>query len=277
MLATASPPEAVHHLDLPTAGRMAYRTFGDPTGPLVVVLDGPASRGLARAAAATADEVGVRLVAPDRPRVPSLADWPALHAALLDDLGAERAGILGQSGGTPYSLAAAAALGDRTTGVALLGALAPSLRDVSKQVRGAVTLARRAPWLLRAVLRATDPRKATAKAVAQLPPVDARIMEDPRLYALNEQATTEVLASGAQLAHEFALIGRPWDIDFGAVRVPVALWSGDRDVVHPTSLSRELADALGGVPVHVMPGAATFGLMAHYGDALRFAAGRRPW
>jgi hypothetical protein len=56
--------------------------------------------------------------------------------------------------------------------------------------------------------------------------------------------------------------------------VPVALWSGDSDVVHPTSLSRRLAGELGGAPVHVVREAATFGLMAHYGDALRFAAGQ---
>ena len=86
-----------------------YTNLGAPAGPLVVVLDGPASRGLAHAAAASAARLGIRLVAPDRPGVRSstpapdrgIADWPQDHAALLDALGVPRAGILSQSGGTP--------------------------------------------------------------------------------------------------------------------------------------------------------------------------------
>src|SRR4051794_26496003 len=186
-----SPPtlEAPQLLPLPDGRTLEYRTFADPAGPLVVVLDGPASRGLARAATTAAEEAGVRLVAPDRPQLPDLASWAADHAVLLDALGAERAGILAQSGGTPYGLAAAAGLAERTTGLALLGALAPGLEGVSRQIAGAVRLARRAPWLLRLVLWAQNPRKAAAKAVAELPPVDAQVMADPRLAALNEEAT----------------------------------------------------------------------------------------
>lgn len=276
MLVTQPSLEAPQRLDLGHGRSLEYRTFGDPTGAVVVVLDGPASRGLARAAATAAEECGVRLVAPDRPREPSFSAWAADHAALLDAVGAERAGILGQSGGTPYSLAAAAALGERTTGLALLGALAPSMRDVSTQVRGAVRLARRAPWLLRLVLRAQNPEKAAAKSIAGLPPVDAEIMQDPRLAALNLEATTEILARGGDVAHEMRLLGGPWDIDFAAIKAPVALWSGDTDATHPTSLSHELAGLLGGVPVHVVRDAATFGLMPRYAEALRFAAGLTP-
>ncbi|HEU4701156.1 MAG TPA: hypothetical protein VFS37_01645, partial [Conexibacter sp.] len=69
---------------------------GDDDRPLVVVLDGPGSRGLARAAAPIAASLGVRLAAPDRPGfgdstlapARGIADWPADHAALLDALGA---------------------------------------------------------------------------------------------------------------------------------------------------------------------------------------------
>src|SRR4051794_1879020 len=97
-------------LDLPGGRRMTYALLGAPAGPLVVVLDGPGSRGLARAASPIAAELGLRLAAPDRPGWGAttldpkrgIADWPADHAALLDALGEDSAGIVSQSGGTPF-------------------------------------------------------------------------------------------------------------------------------------------------------------------------------
>ena len=77
------------------------------------------------------------------------------------------------------------------------------------------------------------------------------------------------------MAREIGRLARPWGIDYEAIDVPVALWSGDRDEVHPTAHARRLAELLGGAPVHVVPGAGTFGLMPRYDDALRFATGRQ--
>ena len=279
-------------LELPDGRRLSYATFGAPEGPLVVVLDGPGSRGLARAAAAAAARLGVRLVAPDRPGFAGstqvdgdrIAAWPRDHAALLDALGARRAGIVAQSGGTPYALAAAAALGaGRTTALALVapvGPLAePAMRASSgAQLRRGAMLGRRAPWLLRLALAAAgrqaakDPEKAAAKIAADLPPLDAEIMRNPANWAIHQRATTEILSRPGAVAGEIARLTRPWNIAFDAIDVPAALWSGDRDEAHPTAHARRLADLLHGAPVHVVAGAGTFGLMTSYGDALRFAA-----
>src|SRR5689334_18100582 len=92
---------------------LSYVLTGADAGPLVAVLDGPCSRGLGRALTPTAREAGIRLLILDRPgchgstRQPGrrIADWPADHLAALDDLGVERAGIVAQSGGTPYGIA----------------------------------------------------------------------------------------------------------------------------------------------------------------------------
>ena len=261
----------------------------------MVVLDGPGSRGLAQAAAPLAAEQGIRLVAPDRPgfggSTPApahgIADWPADHAALLDALGVERAGVLAQSGGTPFALAAAAALPERVGALASIGALAPLAEPepraaAGRQLRIATTLARRVPWLLRAGLRGAarsarkDPERAARKAVGSLPPADTAVLEDPALWALHVQATAEILGRPDALAHEMALFARPWGIDLSAIAAPVALWSGACDVVHPTAHSRWLAARLGDAPVAVVPGAATFGMLAIYADALRFAAAAVP-
>lgn len=288
----ADVTEREAQLALPDGRTLSYATYGAPAGPLVVVLDGPGSRGLARAAAPIAATLGLRLAAPDRAGFGAtttapqrgIADWPADHAALLDALGAEHAAILGQSGGTPYALAAAAALAERTPAVALVGALAPlaepeSLAEAGRQLRTAAKLTRRAPWLLRLGLRAAarsarkDPERAARKVMKDVPPADAAALEDPALWAIHVRATGEILDRPDAIAREIGLFARPWGFDLASVTCPVALWSGDRDVVHPTSHSRRLAERIGGAPVTVVPEAATFGMLPIYGDALRFATG----
>lgn len=191
--AAAAPGERDATLRLPAGRTLTYATLGAEEGaaedrrdaggpgstardrngrPVVVVLDGPGSRGLARAAAPAATALGIRLVAPDRPGAGGstaapdrrLTDWPDDHAALLDALGVERAGVLAQSGGTPFALAVGAALASRTSGIAFLGAVAPlddpaAFAETGRQLRTALTLARRAPWLLRLGLRALRTRR----------------------------------------------------------------------------------------------------------------------
>jgi pimeloyl-ACP methyl ester carboxylesterase len=282
-----TPVEPDRHLTLAGGRQLSFATFGPADGTPVVVLDGPGSRGLVRAAAPVATELGLRLVAPDRPgffgSTPvahrRIVDWPADHAALLDELGIERAGILGQSGGTPYSLAVAAALPERVVSIALLGAVAPmyereAKRTAGKQLRMATTLGRRAPWLLRAGLRRQDADKAARDAVAELPRVDKAMMEDPRFWGLHLQATREILGKPEAVVHEFGLLARRWGIDPADVRAPVAFWTGAEDPVHPAPHAHRLARALGDASVTIVPEAASFGLYPRYADALRFAAGR---
>jgi len=217
------------HVDLPDGRKLGYTTFGADDGPLVVVLDGPASRGLAQAAGPAARALGIRLVAPDRPGVRGstpapgrgIADWPEDHAALLDALGAERAGILSQSGGTPYAIAAAATLPERVIALASVGPVAQfderaSVRELGGELRMGVRLARRAPWALRALLgqfsraAAKDPEKTARKVAKDLPPADARVLEDPAMWAIHATATAEILAQPRAIAHEIGLMSRPW-------------------------------------------------------------------
>jgi pimeloyl-ACP methyl ester carboxylesterase len=278
-------------LELPGGRTMSYATFGAEDAPLVVVLDGPGSRGLARACAPIAAELGLRLVAPDRPGwgattlVPGrgIADWPQDHAALLDALGEPRAGILSQSGGTPFALAAAAALPERVSAIALLGATGqlddPAvMAEAGGQVRSGARLSRRMPWLLRLALRSMarrvgkDPEKAARRLLKNVPEADARALDEPRLWDLHVRATREILSRPDAVANEIGLLAHPWGIDLGAVRAPLQFWTGAGDRLHPASHAQRLARQLGGAPVDVVEGAATFGLMAIYPDALRFAA-----
>jgi pimeloyl-ACP methyl ester carboxylesterase len=295
MTSTPTPTEERNgELELSGGRRLSYATLGAPAGPLVVVLDGPGSRGLARAAAPIAAEIGLRLVAPDRPGWGAttldpkrgIADWPADHAALLDALGEERAGVLSQSGGTPFALAAAAQLPGRVAAISLIGAVGqlddPAvMKEAGGQVRSGARLSRRMPWLLRVGLGmmarrvAKDPEKSARRFLKNVPASDAKALEDPGNWALHVRATSEILSRPDALAHEMGLLARPWGIDLGQVHAPLHFWTGELDGLHPPSHARRLAGQLGGAPVDVVPGAATFGMLAIYADALRFASSAR--
>src|SRR4051794_6517972 len=146
---------------------LTYAVLGDEhAGDTIIVLDGPGSRGLARAAALAAERLGIRLVAPDRPGFGGSTPQPGRRfrdvavdlLELADAPRAETFGVLGQSGGTPYALALAAAAPDRVRRVTFTGALSPlgepdALQDVAGPMRGPFALARRAPWLLRPLFR----------------------------------------------------------------------------------------------------------------------------
>jgi pimeloyl-ACP methyl ester carboxylesterase len=282
-------------LPLPDGRSLSYVDLGAADGPVVLVLDGPGSRGLARAAARAAGDLdlGIRLIAPDRPGFlgstavdgKSFAGVAADLLVLADRLGLERFGLLGQSGGTPYALALAAAAGDRVTGLAFCGALSPlgeadAMQDVGGPMKVPFTLARRAPVLLSPLMKAgarqvrKDPKKAAQRFAAGLPSGDRAVLDRPEYWAIHEEETGSAIADPAAFAHEARMLAQPWDIDLAAITAPVAFWVGERDLTHPPVMSRRMAQRLGGAPVHVVPDAATFGLLERYPDALAFATRR---
>jgi pimeloyl-ACP methyl ester carboxylesterase len=93
------------------------------------------------------------------------------------------------------------------------------------------------------------------------------------MYAIHRQTTIEALASPKAFVAEARGLAKPWDVDFGAVRCPVALWVGEHDPTHPPVMAHRLAGRLGGAPVRVVPEAGVFAMLPVYGDAIAFAAG----
>lgn len=288
---STEPAERDGSIELPDGRTLAYAELGAPAGAPVVVLDGPGSRGLARACARSAGDVGVRLIAPDRPGfggstpLPgrTIGSWADDLAQLAGALRIASFGILGQSGGTPYALAAAASRALQVRAVSLCGAVSPlrdegALEGVEGQARTGFKLARRAPWLLRPMLTMTarqarrNPEKAAERMLRDLPPADAAVMREPASRELHVRATAEIMRHPDELVSELRALTEPWGFDLSEVRVPVAMWVGEKDVTHPPAMSHRLAERLPDARVQVVADSGTFGLMAHYDDALRFCA-----
>ncbi|HET7050408.1 MAG TPA: alpha/beta hydrolase [Solirubrobacteraceae bacterium] len=271
---------------------ISYGLYAAADGPLVVVLDGPGSRGLGRALAATANTVGVTLLVPDRPGFGNstaapgraIVDVAGDLLVLVRSLDVERFGIVAQSGGTPYALALAAAAGDSVTGLSFVGAIVPlnepdALRDVRGPMRTMFTMARRAPWLLRpmigAVARKTrrNPEAAARAYAKDLPDSDRAVLEDPTMWAIHAVTSAEAVSSPAAFAREARLLAQPWGVSMSSVTAPGAFWVGELDPTHPPVMSRRMAQRLGDAPVTVVPDAATFGMVSVYPDVLSHAAG----
>ena len=288
---TEGSDQPTHELVLPDGRAISYGLYGAHDGPLVVVLDGPGSRGMGRGMGPAAERLGIKLLVPDRPGFGRSTPTPhgsfATVAndliALVDGLGFARFGIVAQSGGTPYAVALACSGGDRVTGLAFVGGLAPlhecgSLHDVQQPMRSVFLLGRHAPWLVRPMLSgfarraAKDPQAVALKFAKSMPPADREVLSDPTIWAIHAETVAEMFSQPAAWAREARMLGDPWSVDRDCISAPAALWVGELDRTHPLSMSRRLATLLGGAPVTVVPGAATFAMLTSYPDVLRHAA-----
>jgi pimeloyl-ACP methyl ester carboxylesterase len=140
--------------------RLNWHEFGDSDGAPVIYTAGTPVSGLGgRCYDETARAAGLRWISPDKPgyggsgfhRERSLISWADDLAALADRLGLDRFALAGESGGGPFTVAAAHQLAKRVSVVALMAPSGPTLRAerAGVQARNRVTgwLARNAPAL----------------------------------------------------------------------------------------------------------------------------------
>ncbi|TKX57899.1 alpha/beta hydrolase [Halorubrum sp. SS7] len=258
--------------------RIAYATYGPPTGDPLVFLHGtPGSRRLGALLEPSARANDVRVIAPDRPGYGrsspkpdrTIADAAASVRPVLDDAGVERAPLAAFSGGAPYALSTAATLGERVTAVDLVaGATPPSLTDDAPAVQRLLTgLASATPSVLRALFRGqawvadrADPSFVVGQYAADADAVPADAAATVKADFL---AAFERHRSGA--VTEFRDAGDDWGIDLGAVDVPVRLWHGTADANVPIAGARRLAEALPTADLRTLDGA------DHLGTLLRAA------
>src|SRR5213079_3306377 len=147
-------------ITLPDGRRLRWHEFGDPDGSPVIYTAGTPVSGVG---GASYDEMaraaGLRWISPDKPgyggsdyqRKRTLISWADDLAALADHLGLDRFALAGESGGGPFTLAAAHQLAGRVSVVALIasgGPIAPAeMTGMKARNRVMYWLARNAPAL----------------------------------------------------------------------------------------------------------------------------------
>jgi len=187
-----------------------------------------------------------------------------------------RFAVLGVSAGGPYALALAACAGERVAAVTCVAPLAPpaGARGMHAPARLILHLARHRPRLLTALAArlAAPLRRHPARAVRLLrpwlPEADRRLLADPAFAGPWAAALAEGLRQGGGVAEDLIALARRWDLELGAVRLPVRLWHGLEDTQVPPSHSHWLARRLPRAHLHLRPGHGHFSLPAREADAL---------
>jgi pimeloyl-ACP methyl ester carboxylesterase len=251
-------PRAEGRIHLPSGRRLGYAEYGDPSGDVVLWFHGtPGGRRqfpfIARRAA---EKLGLRVVLVERPgsglsdayRYDKVADWAADVAHVADALGAERAGIVGLSGGGPYALACAAVppLASRVAAVGVLGGVVPSVGP-DQAATGAIVLARRCAPLLSTLRRPLAMVVSSivlpiiplghyaCRAYASITPEgDQRVLHDPEMEGMFVDDLVHCTQGRLQaIVDDARLFGRDWGFRLSDVEAPVRWWHGDADpIVH---------------------------------------------
>jgi pimeloyl-ACP methyl ester carboxylesterase len=266
--------EPLRTLETPDGRTLAYAVWGDPGGFPILGLHGTPGCRLERwphedlfvelgVCSVTHDRAGYGRS--DRRRGRRVADEVDDVRSIADELGFDRFGVTGGSGGGPHALACAALLPDRVVratcrvGVAPLGD--PGLEEDewlagmdSENVKE-FGWARAGEDVLTRELEAEDARikervaidPSTALEGFDLSESDRAYMARPETMQITRESTFERSRNGVGgwVDDDLAFL-QPWGFDVAAISTPVLIWYGATDVLVPRSHGEWLASNVPG-------------------------------
>ncbi len=269
---------------------LRVRDVGDPHGRPVVYFHGtPGSRLDMAFADDLATELGVRLVSFDRPGYGGSTAAPfglvsvARDTAFVaDQLGFDRFATLGQSGGGPFALSAAAVLGSRVTRAGVASGPGPfalvsgGLDSLDANDRAAEGMLPGDPIgaargfaagfePLVPIFRDSSHAEIVLAFHDMLSSHDLELMQDERLARALATSMKESLRQGSGGAggwDNVAWVG-PWEIDPTTIDRPVLLWYGDEDLFCSPQHGIWLRDMLPDVQFTLRSGEGHLGYMEH--------------
>ena len=255
--------------------RLGYAQYGRPDGEPFFYFHGhPGSRLEARFAHQAAAEVGLRVIALDRPGYGlsdfqpgrAITDWPADVAQAADLLQIGRFSVAGGSGGGPYALACAWRLPDRVVQAAVISGVGPyQVPGITKEMRWQNQIGfkwgSRWPVLARALMRSmhrnivSRPER-TIEAIARaMSPADAAVVHRPDVRDILIADITEAFRQGIRgAALDVALLGRPWGFSLREIQPEVHLWQGEADTLVPPAMGKYQAAQIPRCQFTLLPG-----------------------
>jgi pimeloyl-ACP methyl ester carboxylesterase len=279
--------ERLRTLETPDGRTLAYATWGDPDGFPILSLHGtpgcrlnrwPNEEVYAQAGAnwVTHDRAGYGRS--DRHHARRVVDEVADVEALADELGLDRFGVTGGSGGGPHVLACAALLPDRvvravcTVGVAPLGDpgltedewLAGMDPENVKEFRWAQAGEDVLVPELEALQKEAEERVAVDPSSLlddfDLSEADRAMLARPEAMQVTREATAEYAVNGVGgWADDDLAFLQPWGFDVASISVPVLIRYGLTDVLVPPAHGEWLAANVPGCIVEVETSAGHLG------------------
>jgi pimeloyl-ACP methyl ester carboxylesterase len=286
------------HIRLPDGRKLAYAEFGKADGQPVFYFHGaPSSR---MEPLLIGDEVisqsGLRIIAPDRPGMGGsdfqpgrgFSDWPQDVVSLADALGLEKFAVLGNSGGGMYVVACAARIPERLRAAVIVsGGWQMNSPEVKENLpfinRFVFILARRAPFLLRVMLKAMggtsseNREKELAQLKKRMPPADYAAFAEPGRVEAFGQVMREALRQGTKGAvWDMRLYVREFDFSLDEIRMPLKLFHGEKDMNMPIALVRRMVKSLPSAELVTYDGEAHLSTLCNHWDKFAEALVERP-
>lgn len=256
-------------LTLDDGGVVAYSEAGAADGlPIIYFHGAPGSRLDAVWLDDTLSELGVRVVAADRPGYGgssaspgrAMDDWPRQIGALADHLGFDRFALLGLSSGGPYAVASAALLPERVLAAAVVAgvtdmagptAMADFPEDDEKTIMQIGNEDAAYDWC---VEHYGEDGARFFDGEMDLSPPDAKVFEDEVVMAGLFTSFAEAFAQGVRgYAQDITVQAQPWTFDVASIRCPVAVYHGEQDTIVPTSHGRRTAELIAGATLTTFP------------------------
>jgi pimeloyl-ACP methyl ester carboxylesterase len=258
---------------------ISFRVYGPRGGSPVVLHNGtPGTRLLAPLQVSAAERAGVQLLVVDRPgygastrlRDRRVVDVVADITRIVDDLGWDRFGVWGGSGGGPHALACAAMLPHRVSKCAsVVGPApfdAPGLDWFASMSPGNVEefrLAQLGESAYRPLVEklAADAASAAEAGDIQIP--DSYQLADSDIAALQARTTEDGYAARVRAAFVGGMDGwiddsiamlQPWGFEVATISVPVSVRYGLDDVLVPSAHGEYLARAIPNAQQAVLSG-----------------------
>jgi pimeloyl-ACP methyl ester carboxylesterase len=260
---------------------------GDPDATPVLLCHGLAdSRLAAEWLRPVARDLGLRLIAPDRPGIGGadrrplnqLADWTEDAVQILDALRIEQVSVLGVSGGGPFAAACAALIPGRVGKLMLVAPLGKPgwpTDGMAPGERFSLMLATTAPgfggWGLGAFAALARRRPGLFLRLAETaqPAADVRALQEPDVRESFLTSYVEAFRQGSWgVTQDLRVLTRPWGFDLGSIAVPTWLRHGDADLTVPLLHARLYAEAIPGAQLQVFPGDGHFSIFNHAKDVL---------
>jgi pimeloyl-ACP methyl ester carboxylesterase len=271
-------------LTLPDGRRVGCAEYGDPRGLPVLALHGtPGSRLMFALSHKAARERGVRLIAPERPGyglsdyryAESLAQIAEDFSIVANAYGFDRFAVMGVSGGGPHAVAAAAAMPDRISLLALVG-------PVGEVAGGELRFSRfhrllfkgvaRRPWAMRVFFRGLrsmvfkSPDTAYRWLMRRVCAPDRHVLAQSHVRVSLQAAIGEGLRPGIEgAAQDLRLYCAPWRLRLADIDVPAIVWQGSDDPVVPPAAAYALARELPNCRLDVIPAAGHYWVFARFG------------
>jgi pimeloyl-ACP methyl ester carboxylesterase len=270
---SVSPPQTEGTVELSDGRSLGYAAYGPEDGdPLLFFHGTPGSRYTRVPDTGVLDDHGVRQITLERPGFGlstydpdrTLLDWPEDVREAADALGYDRFAVAGASGGGPFTLACAAAIPDRLTGVGVIGGLGPldvpeATDGMEWKTRIGFTLAK-VPLLLRPFLWfrirkiRSDPDAFVDVWADSAAEPDRRVLERPDVRAVVCENFPEAVRQGTKAPLKDNRIHvRSWGFDLSEIPVHVDVFHGRHDEFVPESMARHVADGIPSSDLHRYP------------------------